>query len=473
MATILRLNPSRAGDERRWLAGLRVSSQCSEVAAAVIAVSGRGLEAQIDVAAALAAPMPRETAGLFHPLATATSCSPGTLAVLRAQLAEVQSHLLADLLAQLGAPRGEILALGVDDPGVWEGDGARAGNDMAAHARSVMSAPARAPSPFHAHRYYLGLCDPTRLAESTGLNVIDAFPARDLAQGGLGGPIDAVAQWMLLKDATRGRALLDLGRTVRMTYLPPAELRDAASRILAFEVGPGTALLDQLAQRFTGGQHRFDPGGSLAVQGRQIPELVQHWLRDPYFDAPLPRWHPHGVRPERFLADAMHLAVDRGWSVRDLLCTATHFVAESVAQTLRRRLPEDDRVDEILVAGGGQHNGLLLREIAARVDVPLVRISQHVGRSFCCVQTGPSGSSVLRSEPCGPRFPDDALAPAAAAVLALCYLDQVPANLTAITGAKVPRLLGRLTPGSPQNWQRLLHSLSGSTPTIRPLRSAV
>jgi anhydro-N-acetylmuramic acid kinase len=311
------------------------------------------------------------------------------------------------------------------------------------------------------------------LAEGTGLNVIDAFPARDLAQGGLGGPIDAVAQWLLLKDPARGRVLLDLGRTVRMTYLPPARLRDAASRILAFEVGPGTAMLDQLAQRFTGGQHRFDPGGSLAVQGRQIPELVQHWLRDPYFDAPLPRWHPHGIRPERFLADALRLAVDRGWSVRDLLCTATHFVAESVAQTLRRRLPEDDRVDEILVAGGGQHNGLLLREIAAHVAVPLVRIPELVGRSLTPSVSGRSEAPSLFGRSETPSHVDDAVGPAAAAVLALCYLDQVPANPTAVTGANVPRLLGRLTPGSPQNWQRLLHALSGSTPTIRPLRSAV
>jgi anhydro-N-acetylmuramic acid kinase len=457
MASILRLEQSRTGDERRWLAGLRVSSQCSEVAAAAIAVSGRGLEAQLDVAAALTAPMPRETAGLFHQLATATSCSPGTLAMLRAHLAEVQSHLMADLLAQSGLARGGILALGVDDPGIWRSEGTPVEHALRADAR----------------RYYLGLCDPTRLAEGTGLNVIDAFPARDLAQGGLGGPIDAVAQWLLLKDPARGRVLLDLGRTVRMTYLPPARLRDAASRILAFEVGPGTAMLDQLAQRFTGGQHRFDPGGSLAVQGRQIPELVQHWLRDPYFDAPLPRWHPHGIRPERFLADALRLAVDRGWSVRDLLCTATHFIAESIAQTLRRRLPEDDRVDEILVAGGGQHNGLLLREIAARVAVPLVRIPELVGRSLTPSVSGRSEAPSLFGRSETPSHVDDAVGPAAAAVLALCYLDQVPANPTAVTGANVPRLLGRLTPGSPQNWQRLLHALSGSTPTIRPLRSAV
>ena len=101
-----------------------------------------------------------------------------------------------------------------------------------------------------------------------------------------------------------------------MAYLPAHNSNAAATRLLAFDVGPGMRLLDLLAQRLTAGEHPFDPGGRLAVQGVQLPELIEHWLNDPYFRMPLPRWQPRGVRPERFLADAMHLAVEHGWSVR-------------------------------------------------------------------------------------------------------------------------------------------------------------
>ena len=55
----------------------------------------------------------------------------------------------------------------------------------------------------------------------------------------------------------------------------------------------------------------------------------------------------------------------------------------------------------------------------------------------------------------------------------MLYLDSIPANATAITGTETPRILGRLTPGSPQNWQRLLQLYTGSVPVVRPLRSAV
>ena len=421
MTTLLRLDMPHTGDGRRWAVGVLVSSDCTRAAAALVAAAGRGLDVRIELAGAITGDVPRETAVMFGPLAA--SGATGSLAMFRTRLAEVQASLVAQLLAELGVAPSRVLAVGVHDPGLWKLRGSESSG-------------------------YLGLCDAAQLAESTGLNVIDAFPARDLAQGGQGGPIDAVPLWILLRDPARSRVLLDLGRTVRMSYLPATTVDNAASRILSFDVGPGTWLLDSLAERLTAGQHRHDPGGRLAVQGRRISELVDHWLADPYFDRPLPRWHPVGVRPERFLTDALQMAVDSDWSVRDLLCTATHFVAETVSLALRRRVPEDARIDEIVITGGGQHNGLLLREIARLAEVPLVRIGEL-------------------------SVPSEAVGPASIALLALLYLDQVPANQTAITKAGVPRLLGRLTPGSPQNWQRLLAVSAGSSPAMRPLRSAM
>ena len=279
--------------------------------------------------------------------------------------------------------------------------------------------------------------------------MVDSFPSRDLAAGGQGGPITAIAEWLLLRDPHHTQLLLDLGQTSRITYLPAMCVPNAGARVLAFEVGPGTRLLDSLTHRLTAGQHRFDPGGSMAVQGRKIPELVEHWMRDPYFERPLPRWSPRGVRPERFLMDAMQMAVEAGWSIRDLLCTATHFVAEAVSSSIRRRLPEDLPLDRIVVTGGGQHNGMLLREIGARLPrLPIVRLED------------------LDIIP-------EAFAPATIGLLAALQLDQTPGNSTAITGAETPRVLGRITPGSPQHWQQLVTSIAGSPTSVRPLRSAI
>jgi anhydro-N-acetylmuramic acid kinase len=281
------------------------------------------------------------------------------------------------------------------------------------------------------------------------MNVIDAFPARDLAAGGQGGPVNALAEWALLGHPQQSRVLIDLGRTIRLSYLGAGTAQRGPPHLFAFDVGPGMLLIDLLAQRLTNGEQPFDPGGRLGVQGQRLAPLLEHWLADPYFRRSIPRWNPQGVRPERFLFDALQMAVKAGWSVRDLLCTATHFVAECVAQAASRDLPDDVPIDQIVVTGGGQQNGMLLRELGTLFPkVPMVRTAD----------LGIEG---------------DVLAPACAAVLALFQVDQVPGNLPEVTGSEVARVLGRLTPGSPQSWQRLLSTMHGTQPVLRPLRSAI
>ncbi|MFH1269116.1 MAG: anhydro-N-acetylmuramic acid kinase [Planctomycetota bacterium] len=429
MANRLRLDTGPAAHGPRWVVGVQVSSDCDRVAGALVATVGRGLELRAEVADLSAAPIPRETASLFteltQPGLVATDSDfAGRVTSLRAQLAEVEALVVGNLLARSEIARARLLAIGVHDPGLWSYGKAASGG-------------------------YLGLSDAARLVELTQANVIDAFPARDVARGGQGGPITALAEWVLLSDPMRSRMLLDLGRSVRLSYLPCHRAGHAPNRILSFEIGPGMRMLDQLTKRLTGGEQDHDPGGRMAVQGRRIDELEARWLADPYFRRPLPRWQPRGIRPERFLLDALQRAVDSGWSVRDMLCTATHFIAETIALAVRQRLPRDAPVDEILLVGGGQHNGMLLKEIALRLpQIPILRVGQF----------GPAG---------------EALGPACIALLALFYLDEVPANYSPVTGTEAPRVLGRLTPGSPQNWKRLLAELTTrADPSARPLKAA-
>jgi anhydro-N-acetylmuramic acid kinase len=252
---------------------------------------------------------------------------------------------------------------------------------------------------------------------------------------------------MLLAERATTTVVLDLGRTLRLTYLPP---RDGAglARLLAFDVGPGMSLIDQLTLQLTDGEHPFDPGGRLAVQGRRIPGLVEHWLEDPYFKRPIPRWHPLGCRHQQELGQTVQMAVDSGWSVRDLLCTACHFLTHCIAQAFAR-LPASPAVDRILITGGGRHNGMLLRGLAAQMPhMNFARLDETA-------------------------VTDDALEPAAAALLGALTVDQTPSNCPTATGATVPRVLGRITPGSPNKWQRLLREMADSRPATMPLRSAM
>lgn len=405
----------------RWFIGLSLASEAHGLGGALIRVEGQGLAAAIEVVAEHHISLPPEFAARLRMLWSGSSLPPAAPAALAAELSGYHSEIVAELVQSV--PAESVLAVGVHDPGIWHiGD--------------------RGPVAWQ------GLCDSARLAERTGMNIIDAFPQRDLAHDGLGGPLFAVPAWQMLHDSHRTRVLLDLGRTARLTFLPAGTGGTPAARILLFDVGPGMALLDRLAVQLTQGEQRFDPGGRLAVQGRQIPDLLEKWLADPYFEKPLPRWHPRGVPIERFLEYAVRLALDSGWAIQDLLCTATHLVAESLMRAIVRRLPALPVVDELILIGGGQANGMLLRELRAGQSAPVLRISD-LGIS------------------------SEAFEPACAACLAQLHVDQIPANLTAVTGAETPRVLGRPTPGSPQAFHKLVRAMANPNSSAISLRSAV
>ena len=406
----------------RAVIGIAVAGDLSRVTGVLASTSGHGLAAQLEIQQAAAQTVSAAVAAQYRQIAQAGPASATLVPALACQLAEVQIGLVRRLVAAASAP--EVLAIGVHDPGMWQIVGDRP------QAR-------------------IGLCDTARLAEATGIAVVDDFPARDLANGGRGGPIDALAQGMLLGHPQHHRLVVDLGRTSRTVYLPARSDSAGAERVIAHEVGPGMGLLDALTERLTEGKQSFDPGGRLAVQGQQIPELLEQWLDAACFRRPPPCWSPHGVAPDDFVDQAVHAAVGAGWSMRDLLCTATHLVAESVVRAVRAQVPPAASRTEIVLAGGGQQNGLLLREMARRL--PSV--------------------AWIRADDAG--VPSRQLDAAGVAGVTLLHLDHVPQTLTAITGTSAPRVLGRLTPGAPRQWQALIRQLYDSRPGTMPLRSAI
>ena len=247
MVKLFRPDTPPCAEAARWTIGVSVSSKCTQASAALVGAAGGERHLLMDVTRTAAAEIPKETTALFHAISTPAASgmvTHGMIAACRSQLADVQAALVNKLSATLALSSGRVLAVGVHDPGLWD----------TAHGEPAG---------------YLGLCDASRLAEATGMNVIDAFPARDLALGGQGGPVTAVAEWMLLRSQLRHRVLLDLGRTIRLSCLPAASADRAESKILAFEVGPGTALLDLLARRLTGDEHLFDPAGGWPCRGAE------------------------------------------------------------------------------------------------------------------------------------------------------------------------------------------------------------
>lgn len=253
------------------------------------------------------------------------------------------------------------------------------------------------------------------IAEATGIDVIADFRVRDVAAGGHGAPLAPLFDDVLLRAEGHARAVQNIGGMGNVTALPPSE--DRETRPIAFDTGPGVAMIDAAVRRLTDGRQDFDENGRLAAAGTADEELVGEWLTDPFFGEPPPR----STGRERFGAARVDawLAAHRDLFPEDAVATLTEVTARSIAGSYALIGFE---VDEVLLCGGGARNPEIRRRLAARLPDADVRTLDEVGWNA------------------------DAREAAAFALLARQHVLGLPVDLSWATGAGGPRRLGKWVP---------------------------
>ncbi|OWK47078.1 anhydro-N-acetylmuramic acid kinase [Fimbriiglobus ruber] len=263
------------------------------------------------------------------------------------------------------------------------------------------------------------------VAEQTGLTVVTGFRGRDVAAGGSGHPITAAADALLFRDSIEERLLVHLGSVTSVLLIPTG---GKLSELVGFECGPGHRFLDDLTDLGTRGRDAFDPGGTKAVQGRCLEDVLAAWLAHPFLSRRPPKACPGGAFGGSFLTSAFDAARAAGGTLNDLLCTATHYIARCVAVGCERWLPAPKARRVMFASGGGTRNGFLCMLLENQF----------------------AGQTLERLDTIG--VPAGARTATGAAILAGLALDGVSANLPLLTGASGSRLVGRFVPGDQRNW---------------------
>ncbi len=272
----------------------------------------------------------------------------------------------------------------------------------------------------------LQITEASVLAERTGITTISNFRPRDVAAGGQGAPLTAYADWLLLRHPTAWRAVQNIGGIGNVTFLPP--LADAVNPPLAFDTGPGNALIDGAVAIFTNGRAAYDRDGALARQGMVDEGWLRLLLAHPYYE----RRPPKTTGRELFgAAEAARLAAEgraRGLDDAGIAATLTALTAASIADAYRRFAPAPPA--EVFLGGGGRHNPTLVERL--RAELPHSRLLMHEDIGLSSDHKEALVFALLAHESWHAR----------------------PGTLPALTGAAHPVVLGQITPG--QNYAALL-----------------
>jgi anhydro-N-acetylmuramic acid kinase len=260
------------------------------------------------------------------------------------------------------------------------------------HGHTVLHAPERGLT--------VQLGDGPLLARRTGIDVVHDLRAADCAAGGQGAPLaPAYHRALAAHLPERPLAVVNIGGVANVTWIG----RDDA--LLAFDTGPGNALIDDWMARHTG-RTRDEDGKAAAVgtvDGAALTALLTH----DYFGA---------LPPKSLDRNAFSLDPVAALSTEDGAATLSAFTAASLAKA-REHFPEEPGL--WVICGGGRRNRTLMSMIAERV-----------------------GGAVAPAEAAG--FDGDAVEAEAWAYLAVRSALGLPITFPGTTGAPAPLTGGLL-----------------------------
>ncbi len=349
--------------------GLMSGTSMDGIDAALVRTDGMGV---VETGAALTIPYRRPLRQRLQRLVMDGGRNRKEARIVERDLTLAHAEAVEQLLAGTGLTEGAIDVLGF-------------------HGHTVLHNPAE--------RMTWQIGDSTLLAARTGIDVVGQFRIADVKAGGQGAPLVPLYHAARAAALEKPIAVLNIGGVANVTWLGS----DSENDIVAFDCGPGNALIDDFVHARTG--LPYDASGTLSLSGTVDAALLARLLDNAYFDLPPPK------SLDRNTFDASGVA---GLSIPDGAATLAAFTVRAAANAiLKVGTPR-----QVLVCGGGRLNRALMAGLAEALP----------------------GIEVVPVENVGWR--GDALEAEAFGYLAVRSLKGLPLSLPKTTGVPRPMLGG-------------------------------
>ncbi len=185
------------------------------------------------------------------------------------------------------------------------------------------------------------------LAQTTGIDAVYDMRANDMIHDGQGAPLVPVYHKALCDNVPK-----DLSQQTPIVFVNIGGISNISyigKELIAFDTGPGNALIDQWVQAQAG--IPFDQGGMIAAEGKVNNELVDEYLANPYFQKALPK----SLDRNDFVPPK-----DNAVSVKDGARTLAHISAAAIMKSVEH-LPQAPKL--WVICGGGRLNPHIMADL--------------------------------------------------------------------------------------------------------------
>lgn len=385
----------------RRVVGLMSGTSADGIDAALVEISGRGMDLKVRLAAFENTPFPdeirRRIFELFSPM-TATVDKVGYMNFL---LGELYAQAALSVIKKAGFEVSDMDAIG-------------------SHGQTIYHAPGIITKDGGDIHYTVQIGEGAVIAYRTGIVCVSDFRVADMAAGGQGAPLVPYTEFILYRSPDKNILLQNIGGIGNITVIPAG---CDVSGITAFDTGPGNMVIDGMVERFSGGRLHMDAGGCIARSGRVNQKLLCLLEDDPYFSAPPPKSTGREYYGSEYISRIFGYMKQYGISNEDGVATVTYLTAWSIADAYRRFIKCKCAADRLIIGGGGSYNPVLVDFIRQEMNI--------------------YGIETLIQEDIG--FSSDAKEAVAFAILADRAISGETNNLPGVTGAQSSVVMGKIS----------------------------
>ncbi len=382
--------------KEKLVLGLLSGTSADGIDAALVQITGTGLESKLRLLAFETYPYPHELRERVLAASLPGHGSVDEICRLNVAVGECFAHAALQIIAAAHARKHEVDLIG-------------------SHGQTIHHLPNAEPIAGVPSRGTLQIGEPSVIAKRTGIITVADFRAADMALAGQGAPLVPIMDYLLFRSTTQTRGLLNLGGIANLTLL---KKNGALAEVLAFDTGPANMVIDGLMQKFF--DRAYDENGKTAARGKVSHELLQRLLAHPYFARSLPKSTGREEFGASFIEQLLNDARVLQLNPEDMIATATALTAESIWRGASLLKQSHGRIEELIVSGGGAHNLTLLRMLREKF----------------------SGARISTTDEYG--VPSDAKEAMLFALLANESISGNAGNVPSVTGAIAATVLGKI-----------------------------